>query len=251
MKKTALLIFMSLASFQLSAMEALTDTDMQQIEGQSGADLSLKLTLNQIKTSDSNYVSGNSSAYQKDAYQLDSKTGGVCEKLEFCRLALSVNNRYVKAGDVASSTDGNKLWVVFKGLQGTINLQKLGLDGMDVIYKNKDGANVTKAAIQLSYDATLPIQIRNFGFDAISIEKDEFTSQTNPTTGVVTENSAGATADKYAYLKVSKYTAADAPNSVYDQGREKGFMGMKMNGNLALQGKALMFSCNSASNARC
>ena len=249
MKKTALLIFMSLASFQLFAMEALTDADMQQVEGQSGADLSLKLSLNQINTSDANYVSGNTSAYQKNAYQLD--TAGVCKDVQFCRLALSVNNRYVKAGDVASSTDGNKLWVVFKGLQGTINLQKLGLDGMDVIYKNKDGANVTKAAIQLSYDATLPIQIRNFGFDAISIEKDEFTSQTNPTTGVVTENSAGATADKYAYLKVSKYTAADAPNSVYDQGREKGFMGMKMNGNLALQGNALMFSCNSASNARC
>ena len=249
MKKTALLMFMSLASFQLSAMEALTDMDMQQVEGQAGADLSLKLILNQINTSDANYVSGNTSAYQKNAYQLDK--AGVCENVQFCRLALSVNNRYVQAGNVASSTSGSKLWVVFKGLQGTINLQKLGLDGMDVTYKNAGGATMTKAAIQLSYDATLPIQIRNFGFDALSIEKDDFTSQTNATTGVVTETSSGATADQYAYLKTGKYSASDAPNSFYDQGREKGFMGMKMNGNLALQGTMLMFSCNSTSNARC
>ncbi|MGE8532646.1 DUF6160 family protein [Acinetobacter guillouiae] len=245
MKKTVLLILTSLVSFHLAAMEALTDSDLQQVEGQAGADLSLKLVLNQVNASDSYYATGN-------AYKFDSDTGGVCAKLEFCRLALSVNNRYVDAGGAANSVSGNKLWVVFKGIQGTINIQKLGLDGVDLVYRGIDAAGTPwiKPAIQLGFDATNPIQIRNFGFNALSIEKDEFTSQTNAN-GTVTENSSGATADKYGYLKKTIYDATTAANSFYDQGNETGFMGMRMNGNLALQGKIMMFSCDTSSNKRC
>jgi len=86
MKKIVLLILTSLVSSHLAAMEALTDSDMQQVEGQAGADLSLKLVLNQINASDSYYTTNN-------AYKFDNGTGGICEKLQFCHLALSVNNR--------------------------------------------------------------------------------------------------------------------------------------------------------------
>lgn len=240
MKKSVLLLLTSILSVHVLAMEALTDSDLQQVEGQAGADLSLKLVLNQINANDSYYTTGN-------AYKLDSV---VCAKLEFCRLALSVNNRYVDAGGAANSVSGNKLWVVFKGIQGTINIQKLGLDGVDLVYKDANNTARIKPAIQLSFDATNPIQIRNFGFNALSIEKDEFTSQTNAN-GTVTENSSGATADKYGYLKNTVYDSSTAANSLYDQGNETGFMGMRMNGNLALQGKMMMFSCDSASNKRC
>lgn len=241
MKKSVLLILSFLLSTHSMAMEALSDADLQNVEGQAGADLSLKLVLNQVNANDSYYTSNN-------AYQFDST--GVCKNVEFCRLAVSVNNRYVKAG-APDSQSGNKLWVVFKGIQGTINIQKLGLDGADLIYMDKTAnAERIKPAIQLSYDATNPIQIRNFGFKALSIEQDSFTSQTNPD-GTVTENSSGATAANYGYLKKTIYDTTTAANSYYDQGNETGFMGLRMNGNLALQGKIMMFSCSSNTNARC
>ncbi|MFW1747099.1 DUF6160 family protein [Acinetobacter guillouiae] len=250
MKKTVLLILTSLVSFHLAAMEALTDSDMQQVEGQAGADLSLKLVLNQINASDSYYTTNN-------AYKFDNGTGGICEKLQFCHLALSVNNRYVDANGLASSTEGNKLWVVFKGVQGTINIQKLGLDGVDLVYKNTTAMQMIKPAIQLSFDANQPIQIRNFGFNSLSIEKDDFTSKTNPD-GTVTENSPGATEGQYGYLKANKYVAKPQTTGAngstannYDVGRETGFMGVQMNGNLVLQGKLMMFSCDSTMNKRC
>ncbi|MDR0236296.1 DUF6160 family protein [Acinetobacter sp.] len=250
MNKTVLLILTSLMSFQSIAMEALSDTDMQQVEGQAGADLSLKLVLNQINANDSYYTTSN-------AYKFDNGVGGICANLEFCRLALSVNNRYVDAGGAANSVSGNKLWVVFKGIQGTINIQKLGLDGADLVYKNIANQPMIKPAFQLSFDAANPIQIRNFGFNSLSIEKDEFTSKTNAD-GTVTENSSGAAASQYGYLKANKYAAkpqTTGPNGStannYDTGRETGFMGLQMNGNLALQGKIMMFSCDSSMNKRC
>lgn len=255
MKKSALLILTSLVSFQLFAMEALTDTAMQQVEGQAGADLSLKLVLNQVNTKDSEYLSTDKSYSMSNAYKFDNGTGGACVKLEFCHLAISVNNRYVDSIDAngvangaASSTEGYKLWVVFKGIQGTINIQKLGLDGTDLTYKDDGGAERIKPAIQLSFDATKPIQIRNFGFDAVSIENDKFKSKTNAD-GSVTETATASTASSdYGYLKNTTY--ASDHQSVYDQKRETGFMGMRMNGNLALQGKVMMFSCD-ASHPRC
>lgn len=242
MKKSTLLILTSLVSFQLAAMEPLTDSAMQQVEGQAGADLSLKLVLNQVNTKDSFYSTTDKSYATSNAYKFDNSAGGACVDTKFCHLALSVNNRYVDSSNVASSTSGYKLWVVFKGIQGTINIQKLGLDGADLIYKDKSGTDFIKPAIQLSLDATMPIQIRNFGFNALSIEQDKFTSTTNAD-GTVTENSTANVGD-YAYLKNTVYDTTSAPNSVYDQGRETGFMGLRMNGNLALQGKLMMFSCN-------
>lgn len=250
MKKTILLILTGLLSVHAVALEALSDQDLQQVEGQAGADLSLKLVLNQINANDSYFTTNN-------AYKFDNGVGGICEKLQFCHLALSVNNRYVDANGVASSTEGKKLWVVFKGIQGTINIQKLGLDGADLVYKNTNDLQMIKPAVQLSFDADKPIQIRNFGFNSLSIEKDEFTSKTNAD-GTVTENSSGATQAQYGYLKANTYAAKPQTTGIngstannYDTGRETGFMGMQMNGNLALQGKLMMFSCDSTMNKRC
>ncbi|MDQ9836130.1 hypothetical protein RFY08_05430, partial [Acinetobacter baumannii] len=36
------------------------------------------------------------------------------------------------SGWVENSDSGNKLWLVFKGVQGTLNIQKMGLDGADL-----------------------------------------------------------------------------------------------------------------------
>ena len=245
MKQTILLLTSSLLSFHLAALEPMTDQDLQAVEGQAGADLSLKLSLNQKNTG----------TPENPIYTFDDGAGGICQQLAYCHLGLAVNKRYVQAdaskpsGFAENSESGQKLWLVFKGIQGTVDIQKLGLDGIDLIYNDSGGKERIKPAIQFSFDVTKPILIRNFGFNALAIEKDNFTSQTNAD-GSITENSTGKSESDYGYLKATTYTTANAPNSAYDYGRETGFVGMQMNGNLALNGKMMMFSCD-ASHPRC
>ncbi|MBJ9986005.1 hypothetical protein IAE19_11220 [Acinetobacter sp. S40] len=192
-----------------AALEQLNNTELQKIEGQAGADLSLKVTLNQTSTG-----------------QFDST---LCSDLRYCRLALNFNNRGTEAA-------GNRQWLVFKGVQGTINIQKLGLDGVDLQYNNKSGVGVVKPAIQLGAKYDSPILFRNFGFDTMSIETDNGTGDDKA--GYLA-NTSGGTAN------VNSYSNGIYTVSGYDNGREVGFTGMKLTGNLALNGKVMIFSCDS------
>lgn len=218
----------TLLALQTHALEAMNDQDLQAVDGQAGADLALKLSLNQKE--------------ENGQYVFDNGDGGVCQDVEFCRLAIALNNRYIKNGQ-PDSVSGNKLWLVMKGVQGTVHIQKLGLDGVDLSYRSDGGTEKIKAAMQLSFDADKPILIRNLGFTALDFGQDKFA-----TTGGVEAGSS--ILSDYGYLQVTKYDASNAPKSVYDHGRETGFMGLQMNGNLVLQGKIMMFGCDS-SHARC
>lgn len=231
-------LLLAFANLAQAGLEVLDNDELQLVQGQAGADISLLMSLNHTST-----------------YQFDNGVGGVCENLAYCHLGISLNKRFVKNGnlpvsDPTAANPANKLWLVFKGIQGTINLQKLGLDGMDLTYKNDGGQDIVKPAMMFSLNATLPILIRNLGFNALAIEQDDFTSYYDNATGKLIEgtNPAVAPTTGYGYLKATTY-AANHP-SVYDQNKETGFMGLNMNGNLAIQGKVMMFSCD-ASHPRC
>lgn len=251
MKKMMILLLFS-TSIVHAELKTLDSQALREVEGQAGADLSLKFSLNHTST-----------------YQFDDGVGGVCDKtantntgLGYCHLGLSVNKRFVSSrvqgantlwdvpeSDPTLANPARKLWLVFKGIQGTVDIQKLGLDGVDLVYKNDSGTEKIKPAIQLSFDATLPILIRNLGYNALAIEMDNFTSYIDPTTKQVVENTTSSTpAQDYGYLKATTY--ASNHTSVYDQNKETGFMGLRMNGNLALQGKIMMFGCD-GSHPRC
>ena len=244
-KTTLLLMLIGLMSSQLQALEPLSDVDLQSVEGQAGADLSLKLILNQNILTDAELLNGTAPKFDNCG------TGN----LEFCRLAISPNKRFMN-GAIPSDTAGNRLWLVFKGIQGTMNIQKLSLDGADLIYTNDSSQPTIKPAIQLGFDANMPIQIRNYGFSALSIEKDSFIStQSDPNILAEPANQTG-----FGYLNKGSYTATASKTGTvgsgattannYDTGREKGFMGLQMNGNMVLQGKIMMFSCDT-SHPRC
>lgn len=238
MKKN--ILFSSLMVLFTSAhaeLQTLDNAQLQQVEGQaSAATIDWTLSLNQTSPG-----------------VFDTTT---CSDLRFCRFAVSLNNRYDdgsyvtrdpitnietihdKNGNVITAT-GRKQWIVFKGIQGSIQLQKVDIDGVDLLYRS-DAENTgvpdqIKAALQVSFKAANPIKIRNFGFNALSIETD-----------TVANEGAG---NVPGYLNADKYDATAGTNikvttSVYDQGRETGFMGMMMNGNLALQGNLKVFSCD-------
>lgn len=208
------LFYQSSASF---AMDQLSDASLTEVTGQAGADLALKLTLNQ----------DGSGAFDQT----------LCADLRYCRLGIALNNRYhdgtqdsidATTGVITPSSTGRKQWLVFKGIQGMINIKEMKLDGEDVTW-----GSTTKAAIKLSFDKTKPIEIRNLGFQSLAIETDTVANEGS-------NNIAG-------YLDNTKYTAStttfDGNNPVTGQARERGFLGLNMNTNLAITGSIKMFSC--------
>ena len=235
MKKS--ILFSSLLVLFTSAhaeLQSLNNQQLQQVEGQAGATINWTLSLNQTSPG-----------------VFDTTT---CSDLRFCRFAVSSNNRYddgsyvsndgtihKKNGDVTTAT-GRKQWLVFKGLQGTIQIQNMDISGDDLKYTADNGTDEKiKAALKVSFKKEYPILIRNLGFDALSIETD-----------TVANEGAGNVS---GYFNADKYGATAGPDikvttSVYDQGKETGFTGITMNGNLALQGNLKVFSCD-ASMKRC
>ena len=228
---SALLLVFTSAHAEL---QSLNNQQLQQVEGQAGATINWTLSLNQTSPG-----------------VFDTTT---CSDLRFCRLGLSLNNRYddgsyvsndgtihKKNGDVTTAT-GRKQWLVFKGLQGTIQIQNMDISGDDLKYTADNGTDEKiKAALKVSFKKEYPILIRNLGFSALSIETD-----------TVANEGAGNVS---GYFNADKYGATAGPDikvttSVYDQGKETGFTGITMNGNLALQGNLKVFSCD-ASMKRC
>lgn len=192
------------------AMDNLADEDLAEISGQAGADLSVKFTINH-----------NTSA------NFD------CTNLVYCRLGMSLSNRYDDGsldtydinGNRTPSTTGRKQWLVFKGIQGTINIQELKFDGEDVLY-----GSTTKASLKLGFTSTKPIELRNVGFNSLSIETDT----------VVNEGSGNVP----GYLTPATLYGGTG----FDANKEKGFLGLSINTNLSLTGSVKMFSCSSANN---
>ena len=224
MKKTMLFASLFIVAFQFSHAELkpLGNQELQAVEAQSAATINWSLSLNQTSPG----VFANAA-------------GEYCNgtDVKFCRLAMSFNNR--------TTSDGKKQWLVLKGIQGTIGLNNVDIDGVDLLYKDDANADQIKAALQLSIKETSPILIRNFGFNAMSIETDTVANEgSGNIPGYLAMGSGGTGVTAYAN---GVYT--DTTNE-FDQGRETGFTGMMMNGNLALQGTLKVFSCD-ASMKRC
>ena len=224
MKKTMLFASLLVLLFQTTHAELkpLENKELQAVEAQSAATINWQLSLNQTSPG----VFANAA-------------GEYCNgtDVKFCRLAMSSNNR--------TTLDGRKQWLVLKGIQGTIGLNNVDIDGVDLLYKDDANADQIKAALQLSIKETSPILIRNFGFNAMSIETDTVANEgSGNIPGYLAMGSGGTGVTAYAN---GVYT--DTTNK-FDQGRETGFTGMMMNGNLALQGTLKVFSCD-ASMKRC
>ena len=224
MKKTMLFASLLVLLFQTTHAELkpLENKELQAVEAQSAATINWSLSLNQTSPG----VFANAA-------------GEYCNgtDVKFCRLAMSSNNR--------TTLDGRKQWLVLKGIQGTIGLNNVDIDVVDLLYKDDANADQIKAALQLSIKETSPILIRNFGFNAMSIETDTVANEgSGNIPGYLAMGSGGAGATAYAD---GVYTD---PTNKFDQGRETGFTGMMMNGNLALQGTLKVFSCD-ASMKRC
>lgn len=236
MKKN--ILFSSLlmcAAITHAELQTLDNTQLQQVEGQaSAATINWTLSLNQTSPG-----------------VFDAAT---CSDLRFCRFAIASNNRYDNGsyidatgtirkpdGSAGTAADlGKKQWLVFKGVQGTIQLQNVQIDGADLVYKDKNLTDQIKAALQITFSASDPIKIRNFGFDALSVQTDTVANEgAGNIPGYLVPTTAGT--GTYAY---NAGTFDGKHPVIANMGRETGFTGLVMNGNLAMQGTMKIFSCD-------
>jgi hypothetical protein len=135
-----------------------------------------------------------------------------CADLAYCRLAFSPNNRSGK-------------WLVLKGLQGQIAFEGMRIDGAtDIGGTGNSGLKLTfnnVASGNVAANTMSPIRIRNLGFSALSFEQD--------------------VAGTPGYLNRTTYAAGPGVTA-FDVGRERGFIGLDINGNLDVTGSLTIFN---------
>lgn len=225
MKKSILMVLVLSTQISYAGLVGLDSEEMVNVTGKGGADLSWTLSLNHQYASDMtltnisklNGQDKNGRAIVNEAYYKMQSTD--CPLLELCRLAISPNNHI---------ENGQKKWLVFKQIQGTIQVEKFSLEGTTIL--NKDGNSQT--AMLLKFYDDKPLKIRNLGFSSLSVE-------------------SGAV----GYLNTTKYSTYGSGQAVpsFDNGQEQGFMGMNMHGNLHMSGDLKIFSynCSGTTGARC
>ena len=216
MKHYVLLVALLCSGLTQAEMQVLSEDELQLVDGQGGADISLEMRLN---------------------HDTNAQITG-CADYEYCRFALNINNR--------SNASGMKQWLVFKQVQGTIIIQEVKLDATDLTaYIGQNAATVVKPAIKLSFDATKPILIRNLGYQSLAIETDTVANEgSGNIPGYLAKGSGGVGVTAFSS---GKYTNA---TNEFDLGREVGFTGLNIYGNLALAGTVKIFSCD-ANHPRC
>ncbi|MCU4310894.1 hypothetical protein KTG68_02215 [Acinetobacter variabilis] len=220
-----------------AGLEQLNTTELTDVTGQGGADLNWTLSLNHVYATDltkENISRLDGAGKVLEAfYVLDPAACGSTK--QFCRLAIAPNNHV--------DENGNKKWLVFKGLQGTLQIDKFSVDGTTII----NAARKPQTAMQITFYDDSPLKIRNLGFNTVSIEtgtSDTEGYENNPTYETYNQKMIDANGN---------ITTTSMSVPTFDKGNEKGFLGVNMHGNLHMSGNLKIFSynCSGAQGSRC
>ncbi|MDM1754427.1 hypothetical protein HX122_05430 [Acinetobacter towneri] len=217
---------------------ALENHELTQATGQGGADLSWTLSLNHEYAENlelSNISKFNGGTKPTEVYYRYSEN--CADNNVLCRLAIAPNNH--------EDNNGNKKWLVFKQIQGTLQIDKFSLDGTTIINHKND----PQTAMQLKFYDDKPLKIRNLGFATMAIETGSKLEGEGYANSTVYEkyNSKQILADGTIGSEVS----LDVP--LFDRGAEKGFMGLNIHGNMHMSGNVKIFSynCTVSAASRC
>lgn len=201
---------------------ALEQDEMTKAIGQGAAELSWTLSLNHQYANNldlaniSTIENGQVTEAFYDYQCLDSR---------LCRIAIAANNH--------KDSQDNQKWLVFKQIQGTLQIDKFTLEGTTIINQ----FDKPQTALKITFEDENPLKIRNLGFASLAVE----TGATNSQEGFTN------------YKTYSTFTVKDAANEdkvlnvpSFDKGQEQGFMGLNVHGNLHMNGSLKIFSYNCA-----
>lgn len=228
------------ASLSASAnLVSLNHQELTETTGQGGADLSWTLSLNHQYATDMSKlnistVDGNGNPLDV-FYKLDPAACGTNNL--FCRMAIAPNNHV--------DENGNKKWLVFKQLQGTVQIDKFSLDGTTIINSRQE----PQTALKITFYDDKPLKIRNLGFATLAIE-------TGTGEGANEGYANSQTYNKFTgrvYQADGTFTQEEQDVPLFDKGTEKGFMGLNVHGNMHMNGNLKIFSynCTGGAQSRC
>lgn len=216
LKKICFPLALCVSTFSSAQLVSLNQDELLNTVGQGGADLSWTLSLNHKYANDmslKNISELSNGEVTTVNYQY------ACSNDVLCRFAFSPNNH--------RDENGQK-WLVFKQIQGTIQIDRFSLEGTTIINKDKN----PQTAMLLKFYDEHPLKIRNLGFASLAVESGD-----------------------EGYLNNTLYTTYNNGSQVpsFDQGQEQGFMGLNVHGNLHLSGDIKIFSynCSGAATSRC
>ena len=201
-----------------AALSTLTNEELASVEGQStGVQLGLELRINQV-----NAGAGTAGA-------LIPACAGA--NVVFCRLGIQLNSQ--------------PNWLLFKGLNGYINIPNVVLYGADLSQLPvAQGGDPTKLQSAIAINVAFPdathntaIQFRNVGYTlGVAVNSNQ------------TFGTLSALDNQKAYLSLTSAGVLGPPPvypataAAYDVGKETGVMGITMNGNLNVGGTLYVFA---------
>lgn len=226
-------------SFTHANLIALDQHELTQATGQGGADLSWTLSLNHeyaenLELNSISKINALSGMPDEVYYRYGAKCA---ENNVMCRLAFAPNNH--------TDENGNQKWLVFKQIQGTVQIDKFSLDGTTIINHKND----PQTAMQLKFYDDKPLKIRNLGFATMAIE----TGTGDGANEGYANSEVYTNYDGRNYQQDGSYSLVQQDVPLFDQGAEKGFMGLNIHGNMHMSGNVKIFSynCTGSAASRC
>ncbi|ANF82336.1 hypothetical protein A3K93_09130 [Acinetobacter sp. NCu2D-2] len=231
-----------------AALVNLSNDQLTQAIGQGGADLNWTLSLNHeyATNMEINEISTGIGNDFEVYYKLDETACGL--KKVLCRLAIAPNNHL--------DENGNKKWLVFKGVQGTVQIDKFSLDGTTITRMINNNNTRQQTALKISFEDKYPFKIRNLGFETLAVEnaKEILPGDSEVSTTGKTYTEGYLNTDIYkTNEEITDYDVQtdSIPKNWFDSGAEKGFMGINVHGNLHINGNIKIFSYNCDGTGRC
>ena len=214
LKQMTLFTLLSAALTAHAGLEAMSPQELKDTVGQGGADLSWTLSLNHLYATD------------------------------MTKNSISILDANGKPTSVFYALS-NKRWLVFKGIQGTLQIDQFSIDAVTV----GNSRNEAQTAMQVTFYDNKPLKIRNLGFSTVGVE-------TGTGTGANEGYANTSTYSTYTAKTIQDDgTITDIVTNVptFDRNTEKGFLGLNMHGNLHMSGNLKIFSynCTGGVNIRC
>lgn len=240
LKKMTLATLMCVSLSSYANLVNLNQQEMKEVVGQGGADLSWTFSLNHRYATNPNLknIHGIENGIATVYYDFDANSCGTNNL--FCRLAISPNNHV--------DEDDNKKWLVFKDIQGTLQIDRFSIDGATII----NYRNIPQAAMQVTFYDESPLKIRNLGFSTLAVETGTTDEADNKEEGYLNVDKYDTYVEKITDIN-GNITTAEKAVPQFDLGQEKGFMGLNVHGNMHISGKLKIFSynCSGGAQSRC